>query len=99
MSDVEGITLEDIELMLTILERFIKVSRRAERVVRYLAPSRSSGQQDFVKELIMGTLRQKGYEAPTLAEEFEEEPLDDETKALIEKIRAKKQQAQGIAQQ
>jgi hypothetical protein len=37
-------------------------------------------------------VREKMQGVKALEEEYEEEPLDEETKALIEKIRAKKQE-------
>lgn len=85
------ITLNDIETMISILERFIRLSKRAERVVRQLAPRTSSFQGDFMKEFMAMALQQKMQGVGGLSEEYEEEPLDEETKAVIEKIRAKKQ--------
>jgi hypothetical protein len=86
------ITLSDIETMINILERFIRLSKKAERIVRQLAPYRTSGQADFMKEFMAMAVREKMQGVKALEEEYEEEPLDEETKALIEKIRAKKQE-------
>jgi hypothetical protein len=91
MSEMEKITLEDVETMITILERFIRLSKKAERIVRHLAPSRGGGKEDFMKEFMTMTMREKMQTTKALEEEYEEEPLDEETKAVIDKIRAKKQ--------
>jgi hypothetical protein len=94
MSETDNITLEDIETMITILERFIKLNKKAERIVRYLAPQRGGGQADFMKEFMTTVVREKMQGTRALEEEYEEEPLDEETKAVIDKIRAKKQAEQ-----
>jgi len=86
------ITLSDIETMIEILERFIRVSKKAERIVRQLAPTRASFQGDFMREFMALALQQKMSGIQSLGEELSEEELDEETKALIQKIRAKKQE-------
>ncbi len=88
------ITLEDIENMIAILEKFIRLSRRAERIVRYLTPSRSGGRDDFMQIFMKQALErsvagQSDLLGGALAE-YEEAELDEDTKATIEKIRAKK---------
>jgi hypothetical protein len=90
-TDQADITLSDIETMIAILERFIRLSKRAERIVRQLAPRTSGAQGDFMKEFMNMALQQKMAGISGLSEEYEEEPLDEETKAVIDKIRAKKQ--------
>ena len=90
-TDQTDITLNDIETMINILERFIRLSKRAERIVRQLAPRTSSLQGDFMREFMAMALQQKLSGIQSLSEELNEEELDEETKALIEKIRAKKQ--------
>ncbi len=84
------ITLEDIENMIEILERFIRLSRRAERIVRYLAPSRNVGREDFMQMFMRQALERSVVGQSDLFEENEEEELDEDIKATIEKIRARK---------
>lgn len=91
MSEMENITLEDVETMINILERFIRLSKKAERIVRHLAPTRGGGKADFMQEFMSMTMREKMQSTKALEEEYEEQPLDEETKAVIDKIRAKKQ--------
>ncbi len=88
------ITLEDIENMIEVLEQFIRLSRRAERIVRYLAPSRNTGRDDFMQMFMRQALERSvaghGGLLSDAYSEYEEAELDEDTKATIEKIRARK---------
>jgi len=94
MERTEGsnITLDDIEQMIKILERFVALSRKAQRVLRSLAPYRGSSQADFMQMFMQMALEQKMGAFQGLGEEISEEELDEDTKKVIEKIRAMKQQ-------
>jgi hypothetical protein len=89
--EAENITLGDIEAMIKILERFVKLSRNAQRVLRSLAPMRGSGQLDFMQMFMQMALEQKMGGILSGAEEVSEEELDEDTKRVIEKIRGMKQ--------
>jgi hypothetical protein len=89
--EAESITLDDIEAMIRILERFVKLSRSAQRVLRSLAPMRASGQYDFMQTFMQMALEQKMSGVLSGAEEVSEEELDEDTKRVIDKIRAMKQ--------
>jgi hypothetical protein len=89
--EAENITLGDIEAMIKILERFVKLSRNAQRVLRSLAPMRGSGQYDFMQTFMQMALEQKMGGILSGAEEVSEEELDEDTKRVIEKIRGMKQ--------
>ncbi len=53
MSEIDKITLKDIETMIMILERFIRVSRKAERLLKQLGRSYGRGlslsRDDFIR--------------------------------------------------
>jgi len=85
---MEEITLKDIEIMINILKKFVRLSREAERVLRALRPSRSTLERDFITSLVYDTLRLRQQQL----EETTEEELDEETKRLIEKIRQRSKQ-------
>ena len=87
----DRITLEDIEAMIRVLERFVQLSRKAQRVLRSLAPVRGSSQMDFMQMFMQMALEQKMGGVLGGAEEVSEEELDEDTKRVIEKIRAMKQ--------
>jgi hypothetical protein len=89
--ETQNITLDDIETMIKILERFVKLSREAQRVLRSLAPMRASSQHDFMQMFMQMALEQKMGGILSNAEEVSEEELDEETKRVIDKIRAMKQ--------
>jgi len=89
--EAESITLDDIEAMIRILDRFVKLSRSAQRVLRSLAPMRASGQYDFMQQFMQMALEQKMGGFLSGSEEVSEEELDEDTKRVIEKIRAMKQ--------
>jgi len=89
--ETENITLDDIEAMIKILERFVKLSRSAQRVLKSLAPMRASGQYDFMQTFMQMALEQKFGGVLSGAEEVSEEELDEDAKRVIEKIRAMKQ--------
>ena len=89
MSEETEITLEDVEIMIGVLERFVRLSKKASRVLKALAPSRGSRQGDFMQTLMASMMEQKmaGAEA---AEELEEDmEIDEETADLVKKIRAR----------
>ena len=92
----KGITLEDIEVMCRILEKFLRTARRVEHLLRRIAPYRMYSHGGDMWSMFMGSVLQQvaasrgisiGPEAPEEVghETFE---LTEEEKALIEKIRA-----------
>jgi len=89
--ETQNITLDDIEAMIKILERFVRLSREAQRVLRTLAPIRASSQHDFMQMFMQMALEQKMGGILSNTEEVSEEELDEDTKRVIEKIRAMKQ--------
>ena len=97
MSEVPSdITLEDIEVMCRILEKFLRTARRVERLLARVAPYRPYGHGSDVWNMVMGSVLQQvaasrgislgGPEGPEVPEEVFE--LTEEEKALIQKIRA-----------
>ncbi len=87
----EDITLDDVETMIHILERFIKISRRAQRILRELAPRSGVGQADFMKYYLDMVMQKTAEKHGILAEEYEEAELSPEDLKVIEKIRAKRE--------
>jgi len=97
MSDkVENITLEDIEVMCRILEKFLRTAKRVEHLLRRLAPYRMYGHGGDMWSMFMGSVLQQVAASRGLSvgsegleeagpEAFE---LTEEEKALIQKIRA-----------
>lgn len=89
MSEETEITLYDVELMIGVLEKFVRLSRKASRVLKALAPKSGSGQGDFMQQF-MGMALQNKMQGLQLGDaEADDEPLDEETKKLIAKVRAK----------
>ena len=85
------ITLEDVEIMIGVLERFVRLSRKASRVLKALAPTRGSGGQgDFMQVMMNTMLQQKmaAAEGADLEDEYME--IDEETEGLLKKIRRRK---------
>lgn len=77
--------------MIRILERFVALSQKAQRVLRRLAPLRGSSQMDFMQMFMNMALQERlgsmqGL-SPSEYEEISEEELDEDTKRVIEKIR------------
>jgi len=91
MSEIDKITLKDIETMIMILERFIRVSRKAERLLKQLGRSYggslSLSKDDFIRDLIRETIMQRKMAEEEEFEEVSEEELDEETRRILEKIR------------
>lgn len=95
MSEIDNITLEDIETMIKILERFIRLSRKAERVVRSLGSMYGRrgyyGSNNFIDMLIQKTLESRASLEEDAFEEISEEDLDEDTRRILEKIRKRKE--------
>ena len=91
MSEIDNITLKDVETMITILERFIRISRKAERLLKQLGRSYGKGlslsRDDFIRDLIRETISAKMSAEEEEFEEVSEEELDEETRKILEKIR------------
>ena len=89
-NDETEITLDDVEIMIGVLERFVRVSRKASRVLKALAPAKGGGGQGDFMQMFMNTLIQQKMGA-TEGGDLEEEDMeiDEDTKQLLEKIRAK----------
>jgi len=95
--DVENITLRDIEVMVRILERFLKVSKRAERVVKDLAKSSLSrhggfyggGYQQFMQMFLQSALAGKIQQPQQQVVEEDLDLNDEEVKQVIAKIKNK----------
>ena len=94
MSEINNITLEDIEVMIKILERFIRLSRKAEKVIRSFGSMYArrgyypSG--NFIDLLIQRTLEKRASLEEEDFEEVSEEELDEETRRILEKIRKRR---------
>jgi len=74
--------------MIRVLERFVQLSRKAQRVLRSLSPMHGSSQMDFMQMFMQMALEQKMASGLSGIEEVSEEELDEDTKRVIEKIRA-----------
>jgi len=94
--DLSGITLEDIEVMCRILEKFLRTARRVERLLARVAPYRRYGPDGDMWNMVMAQVMQQvaASRGLTLGPEVPEEvgpetfELTEEEKALIQKIRA-----------
>jgi len=89
-NEIDNITLKDIETIIKILERFIRINKKAERVLKQFTRSYSRGfgfsKGDFIQDLIRETIRQRGLAEEEEYEEISEEDLDEETRRILEKI-------------
>lgn len=76
----EEITLRDIEVMVQILEKYLKLSRKVERILsQYVRTQRMEG--DIIKMLLSSV-------APrSVVSEVESIELSEEEKRVIEKIK------------
>jgi len=84
---LEKITLKDIENMINILAKFMKVSKKAERLLRQLRPvSASYGFGGDIFRFIMSETFKQKYKQ---FEELEETELTEDELKTIEKIRKK----------
>ena len=90
MSEETEITLDDVELMIGVLEKFVRLSRKASRVLKKLSPPGTGRQGDFMQVMMNTMLQQKMAATPGMDLEEEGMEIDEDTKDLIEKIRAKK---------
>ena len=95
MSDeIKGITLEDIEIMCRILEKFLRTARRVERLLARVAPYRRHGPGGDLWNVIMSSALQQVAASRgisiTEGEEEEAFELTEREKAVIAKIRAGK---------
>lgn len=90
MTEEQNITLDDVEVMLAILERFIHLSKRAERIVRHLSPRKSGGQGDMISMMMNSLIQQKMTSAPAIGDQTGDDISDEDVKELIAKIKAKK---------
>jgi len=92
--EVKGITLEDIEVMCRILEKFLRTARRVERLLARVAPYRRYGPGGDLWGAVMSSVMQQvaASRGITVSEDVGEEvfELTDEEKAIIAKIRAGK---------
>lgn len=83
--DLEKITLADIENMLKILEKFLRISKRAERIVkvmsRYYTPTSVGG--DIFQTIIRESFRTRTEEQL----ETEETELTEDELRTLEKIK------------
>ncbi len=87
----EEVTLDDVESMIRILERFLKISRKAQRIMRELAPRGGVSQTDFMKYYLDMVMQKTAEKHGILAEEYEEEELSPEDLEVIKKIRARRE--------
>jgi len=83
----ENLTLKDIENAISILEKFVKMSRKAERILRRIAPPRTGMYQGDLMQTLMNTLIQQRTEN---FEELEDVELTPEELETIKKIRESK---------
>ena len=94
MSEISNITLEDIEIMIKVLERFIRLSKKAEKVIRSLGSMYGRRgyypSNNFIDMLIQRTLEKKTSLEEEDFEEVSEEELDEETRRILEKIRKRR---------
>jgi len=86
--DLSDITLEDIDSAIKLIEKFVKLSKRAEKLLRQLRPVASSYGYggDIFKFIMSESFKQR---AKSL-EELPETELTEEEEKLIEKLRKKK---------
>ena len=90
MSAEDSITLDDIELMIEVLERFVKLSRRATRVLSGLRHSVGGGYSGMQGDFMQMLMRQAIQSKMGATEELEEVVVDEDVKQLLEKVRKRK---------
>jgi len=84
MSDeLDNITLADIENMINVLEKFIKISKRAERLVRQFGSGRYGMDADLFKMLLSGAVN-----TPIASGDSDNVELTEEELKTIEKVRS-----------
>jgi len=81
--ELDNITLADIENMINVLEKFIKISKRAERLVRQLGTGRYSMDADLFKMLLGGAVN-----TPITSGDSDNVELTEEELKTIEKVRS-----------
>ena len=91
---LKDITLHDIEIMVRILERFLILSRRVERVLNRYGKTYHSSDRDIVAQITREILASK-YNIVT---EKEEEGINidmnnEEVRKIIEKIKRKRERS------
>ena len=93
-AEIKGITLEDIEVMCRILEKFLRTARRVERILTRVAPYRRYGPGGDLWGMVMSSVMQQvaASRGISISEDVGENvfELTDEEKAVIAKIRAGK---------
>jgi len=90
-NDLENITLADIEAMIKILERFLKLARRAERVMGLFRSYRGryggSAFDQFMALAIQQAMARTGATTEIAPEEEEEFELSEREMEVLRKIR------------
>jgi len=91
---LKDITLHDIEIMVRILERFLILSRRVERVLNRYGKTYHSSDRDIVAQITREILASK-YGLKTEVEESisETETNEEEIRKVIEKIKRKRERS------
>ena len=86
MNNDKDITIEDVETCIKVIEKFLRVERRAKAILsqltahqRYMTP-----EQQFIQQMLM-----RRYQQPQPEEEEEELELTDEEREKLEKIKKK----------
>jgi len=92
--EANSITLEDIEIMCRILEKFLRTAQRVERLLARVAPYRRYGPREDLWNMVMSSALQQVAASRgisiTEGEEEEAFELTEREKAVIAKIRAGK---------
>ena len=85
---LEKLTIKDIELMITVLQRFIYAAKRAERVLSRLQPTQTGFSfrrpEDMMSWIMQQSLAQR--QAATHPEEPEEEEISEEEEKEIDQL-------------
>jgi len=91
---LKDITLHDIEIMVRILERFLIISRRVERVLRRYGRTYHGSDKDIVAQITREILASK-YNIGTESEVEESitETNEEEIRKIIEKIKRKRERS------
>ena len=89
---LKDITLHDIEIMVRILERFLILSRRVERVLNRYGKTYHSSDRDIVAQITREILASKyGLKTESEIEESITETNEEEIRKIIEKIKRKRE--------
>ena len=91
---LKDITLHDIEIMVRILERFLIISRRVERVLRRYGRTYHTSDKDIIAQITREILASKyGLKDETEVEESTTEANEEEIRKIIEKIKRKRERS------